>query len=145
MKKMIFPVMNGSNMDETESMWVEPAGSGEYVLLNSPFKAFGVNYQDRVAGFEHEGSLWFVRVVTRSGRSTYRLIRVGEPALFFECWTPLEKLGCSFEEGEGIYSVDVPPGADIYRVYEVLEKGEKLGAWEFEEASVGHMLNREAN
>ena len=48
--KMIFPLMDGSDSAETESMWVEPVGNDKYVVLNSPFEVFGINHRDVVRG-----------------------------------------------------------------------------------------------
>jgi Domain of unknown function (DUF4265) len=53
----------------------------------------------------------------------------------------LEKDGCTFEGArEKLLAVDVPPRADIYGVYALLQRGEDAGAWEFEEGHCGHPL-----
>ena len=50
-------------------------------------------------------------------------------------------------EGEQrpLFSVDVPPSADIYAVYEMLERGENDNVWIFQEgyahASQGAVVN----
>ena len=138
--KMIFPLMDGSDSAETESMWVEPVGNDKYVVLNSPFEVFGINHRDVVRGGMLDGVLHFVSVAERSGRSTYRLIRTGTDVAFSRSWDQLAKLGCTYEEGMGRYAVDVPGEADIYLVYETLERGQAEGVWDFEEAAVGHTL-----
>ena len=63
---------------------------------------------------------------------------VDSPA-FLESWKPLEKLGCTFEQGP-VVSVDVPEDANIYKVYDLLDAGERSGVWEFEEGHCGHLL-----
>ena len=45
----------------------------------------------------------------------------------------------SYEEGDAL-AVDVPPKADIYEVYSLLEAGEQNGVWEFDEGHCGHPL-----
>jgi hypothetical protein len=50
----------------------------------------------------------------------------------------LEDLGCTFEGSDAgerrLYSIDVPPEADIEAIYRLLESAEDRGEWEFEEA-----------
>ena len=59
--------------------------------------------------------------------------------MFARCWAPLEDLGCTFEEGT-VLAVDVPPSANIYDVYRLLDAGASAGAWDFEEGHCGHPL-----
>lgn len=54
-------------------------------------------------------------------------------------WSPLEALGCSYEEGP-VLAVDVPRCADIHAVYELLEAGASRNVWDFEEGHCGHPL-----
>ncbi len=82
------------------------------------------------------------------GHSTYRLIlRQGCDQQRFEAvWKPLEAVGCTYEGASPTYfTVEVPPTADIYEVYRLLEAGEVNGVWGFEEAHVGHHLRRPAD
>jgi len=79
------------------------------------------------------------------GHSTYRIFLLGDNGLdsagFHEHWAPLERLGCSFERATAhLFAVDVPPEADIHRVYELLETGEMARVWDFEEGHCGHSL-----
>jgi hypothetical protein len=106
----------------TERLWAEPLGLDRFRLRNSPFYAFGVSNEDIVLGKESEGQVQFRSAVFRGGHSTYRLKlqdRDLEAPSFMQAWAPLERLGCSYEEGP-VLSVDVPPSADIYTVYELL-------------------------
>jgi hypothetical protein len=56
-------------------------------------------------------------------------------------WNMLEKSGCSYESmtiklsigKRSLFSVDFPPSADIYEIYEILERGERDAVWIFQE------------
>ncbi len=125
----------------TETLWAEPVGGTRYRLRNSPFYAFGVSAEDIVFAKADSGVLRFHGVSIAAGHSTYRILRadVGD-ATFERLWRPLAELGCSYEEGK-VLAVDVPPNADIYQVYALLEAGEESGAWEFDEGHCGHALD----
>ena len=87
-------------------------------------------------------------VSERGGHSTYRIFLSNTETLkrFQEYWAPLEAVGCTLERAtERLFAVDVPPEADIYRVYDALTKGEAAGVWDFEEAHVGHVLKAQAH
>ena len=126
----------------TETLWARNVGPGLYQLDNSPFFALGVSYQDVVSAREEGGRLVFSHATARGGHSTYRvLLREPGRARLDELWSPLRDEGCTYEEGPGsLLSVDVPPGADIYRVYAILQAGEEAGAWTFEEGHCGHAV-----
>lgn len=142
--RVTFPLNPGDSTGlATERLWAESLGKGRYRLRNSPFYAFGVSNEDVVFCREEDGHTMFQRVLIRSGHSTYRLKLVNvsiRDRQFGEYWKPLESLGCTFEEGP-LLSVDVPPHADIFPVYALLEAGENCGIWEFEEGHCGHALN----
>ena len=83
----------------------------------------------------------FVSVHRHSGRSTYRIIleRDVDAGRFRDYWTPLERLGCSYEHASGrYYAIDVPEDSDIHAVYALLEKGVADNVWDFEEGHCGH-------
>jgi hypothetical protein len=125
----------------TERLWAERVGSGRYRLDNSPFFAFGVSYNDVVFAEDRDGQLFFTGVSTAGGHSTYRLKLAVKrtSANFNRHWQPLQRLGCSYEEGE-VLSVDVPVSADIYAAYQLLATGRSGGVWELEEGHCGHPL-----
>ena len=130
----------------TETLWARPLGDRLFELNNSPFYAFGVSYLDKVFAAEAgDGALEFSGVAERGGHSTYRVfLEEGVSSdQFEEYWKRLERLGCSYEGAkERLFSIDVPPAADIYQVYSILEEGEAAGRWDFEEAHVGHELKQ---
>lgn len=127
----------------SESLWVESLGHGRYRVRNSPFYVFDLSNEDIVRGREEDGSVKFEQVLIRGGHSTYRLRLLDhsiDSSEFSEYWHPLEKLGCSFEQGP-VLSVDVPSNANICKVYNLLEAGEKACVWEFEEGHYGHVAS----
>jgi hypothetical protein len=123
------------------------AQNGLYVLDNSPFYAFGISFGDVFSAMQKDGDLAFSDVISRGGHSTYRIkLPVGrEHAYFLEHWGELEQLGCTFEgssaNAERLYAIDVPPGVDVFKVYQVLEAKEQQGIWSFEE---GHYFDLQA-
>ena len=130
----------------TETMWAETVGENLYRLRNSPFYAFGVSAEDVVSAKLGGGLLIFSDVVQRSYHSTYRVFRLPQASdkSFRSYWEQLEELGCTYEQGdpEKLFAIDVPPQADIYSVYDVLERGEASEVWGFEEGHCGHTQQR---
>jgi hypothetical protein len=140
--RLVFPLEPDQwHGNATERIWAEPLGRDRFRLRNTPFYAFGVSSDDIVLGAESEGQVQFMSVVLHGGHSTYRL-RCKDRTLnaqFVQAWAPLQKLGCSYEEGL-VLAVDVPPRADICAVYDLLQAGEAAGVWDFEEGHCGHPL-----
>jgi hypothetical protein len=124
----------------TESLWAERVGTGRYRLKNTPFYAHGVSFEDIIFAEERDGELVFSRISTSAGHSTYRIMPTSPDRKGFEqYWNKIEELGCTYEEGP-VLAIDVPPETDIYKVYRLLEEGEKAGVWHFEEGHCGHPL-----
>lgn len=123
-----------------ERMHAIPRGDGRYVLDNSPFYVFGISYGDVFLADRMDGEMVFSGVESRGGHSTYRIrLPAGQNHEFFlRHWQQLEKLGCTYEGSSAnparLYSIDVPPGVDVFEVYRLLEEGEQQGTWVFEEA-----------
>src|SRR5437016_2012352 len=119
LEKVLFPLEPDAwHGHATETMWAELVSPGQFLLRNVPFYARGVSVEDVVhARFEGE-ALTFVGVAARGGHSTYRLFVDGgiESPAFRLWWKRLETLGCSFEQGDRLLAVDVPPSADINEV-----------------------------
>ena len=119
----------------------------QFEIHNSPFYAKGISYLDVVEAVDDEeapGHLHYARTIQGGGHSTYRiLIEKGQPS-FPSWWERLEDTGCTYEFTEEgahlLYAVDVPPKADIYTVYRILQEGEDLGVWTFDEGHCGHPL-----
>lgn len=126
--------------NHVESLWATPEGDGRYRLLNSPFYAYGVSFDDVVFAKKIGRRLFFHGLSTASGRSTYRLLlETARNKLqpIKARLSRLNELGCTYEVGP-VLALDVPPAADIHRVYRLLEEGEAKGLWEFEEGHCGH-------
>jgi hypothetical protein len=83
----------------------------------------------------------FIEVIERGGHSTYMVLIQPAETRIASYWSILKKLGCSYESAHIelsigrrlLYSVDIPPTADIHEVYETLERGEDQGVWIFQE------------
>jgi hypothetical protein len=125
----------------TERLWAESVGHGRYRLRNTPFFAFGISNGDVVFGKEDDGQIVFSGISIRGGHSSYRikLPSTIDRNEFLRFWGPIEALGCTYEEGD-VVAVDVPPSADIYAVYRLLEDGASAGIWDFEEGHCAHPL-----
>jgi hypothetical protein len=129
----------------TENLWAEELSSGKYRIKNTPFFVKGISFEDIVSSAVRDGTLTFEKVLISGGHSTYRIIlRDGiKHDAFVKSWMQIEKLGCSFESahfGYDICAVDIPSNVDIKLVYHLLEKGENLDIWSFEEGHCGHII-----
>ncbi len=116
-----------------------------FELRNSPFFAKGISYMDVVDAVEDPdcvGEFEYRRTLSASGHSTYRILAPKNSDLFAPWWAKLATLGCTYEySDEGsklLYAVDVPPAANVFEVYQVLEDGEAQSVWVFDEGHCGH-------
>jgi len=141
--KIIFDVdsVTSPDMATPESLWAKPNFDGTYILDNSPFFVYGVSYQDQVFAREIDRRLVFTGIAKRGGHSTYRVrLPKGQTHdCFMEHWPQFSEMGCTFEGTGGLrrlYSIDIPPSANVTKVYEKLERLEQSGVWEFEEGHV---------
>lgn len=128
---------------EVETMWAEPLGEDRYRLRNSPFYARGFSFLDVViAERQTDGFPIVRRLLLRSGHSTYQLFVSGgiDASAHFRSYAErLLGLGCTFERATAqLAAVDVPPEANIHKVYGLLEAGEQAGVWDFQEGHCGH-------
>jgi len=129
----------------TESMWASHLGHDRYRLENIPFYAYGVSYGDVIVAGQIQGQIVFRIVSHRGGHSTYRvfLYEGTTDEKFKRIWGELEQLGCTYEKAtDRLFAIDVPPQANIYEAYGILERGETSQAWDFEEAHCGHPLGK---
>lgn len=131
----------------TETMWAEKVDDDHYRLRNVPFYAYGISFNDVVAATGGPDGLGFKQVVERGGHSTYRIFLEEDVTIdsgrFREHWNPIEEAGANYERGtEMLLAVDVPPSADINRVYDLLEAGELACVWAFEEGHCGPTQRR---
>jgi hypothetical protein len=130
----------------SETLWASPIVGTEwrnFRIMNSPFFARGISYRDivKASALDNDFILDFKEVVERGGHSTYMILFKSTEARVGSYWNMLEKSGCSYESTSiklsigqrSLYSVDVPPSADIYEIYEILERGERDAVWIFQE------------
>lgn len=144
---MVSFVVNVEGNNLVERMHAVSEDDGTFVLDNSPFYAFDISFGDRFEAIKEDGVLTFSRIIARGGHSTYR-IKLPQNAkhdFFLQHWSSLEELGCSYEGASDdaerkLYSIDIPPGVNVFDVYRVLEKLECKDIWEFEE---GHYFRSE--
>jgi hypothetical protein len=124
-----------------ENLWVAELEHGKYRIENNPLYAYGLSYHDVVSGEpDQDGRLLFREVVIQGGHSNYRvLLRSGKTVEdFIKYWSPLGRLGCSYESSkdpEDVFAIDVPPQTDVNEVYKVLELGDQAGVWLFDEGN----------
>ncbi|MBG0808407.1 DUF4265 domain-containing protein [Methylosinus sp. H3A] len=109
---------------------------------NIPFFSKSVSLGDHLLVALVDNCLVIESVVERGGHSTYRIFieqRNDEATALLGL---LKDRGCDWEKtffrGGELYAVDVFPETDIHDVYQLLEIGQREGAWLFEEGYVGH-------
>ena len=129
---------------KAENVWAEDVGTEQYRIANVPFYFYDLSVEDIVTATPINGVLTFTRITSRGGHSTYRFLlseglTVKHPK-FLRYWKKLRDQGCTYESGRRWVAIDVPPKADIYKVYAALEEGEEDGVWSFEEAHCGHTV-----
>jgi Domain of unknown function (DUF4265) len=128
-----------------ETLWASPIVGTEwrnFRIMNSPFFARGISYRDivKASALDNDFIVDFNEVVERGGHSTYMILFEPTEARVGSYWNMLEKSGCSYESTSiklsigqrSLYSVDVPPSADIYEIHEILERGKRDAVWIFQ-------------
>jgi hypothetical protein len=143
--KIYFDLEEDWHGHKTESLWAERLDNGSFRLRNVPFYAKGVSCEDIIEVKKVDNLNIFNKVIKGGGHSTYRIIRHPKTSDedFIKYWTSLEKIGCTYEKGEGrLYAVDVPETTNIYDCYSLLTLGEKEDVWDFEEGHCGHSTNK---
>lgn len=126
-----------------ERLWAKELAPSRYQLRNSPYYAYGVSYEDIVSAVRDDaGELVYAGVTLRGGHSTYRIMLKCERTSreFEQQWARLQNIGCTYESRDKLLAVDVPPKADIFGAYKLLQEGEQVGLWTFEEAHCGHAV-----
>ena len=81
--------------NSAEILWATKLEGGLYRVENSPFFVKGLSFEDFVETKFADGTISFVKTVTYSGRSTYRIIRNegADEARFDNFWAPLKDEG----------------------------------------------------
>jgi len=112
----------------SETVWGELVVGNRAKIKNVPFFVEGVSFDDivlvrRIPGAA-EGMFEFDSVLSRSGHSTYRAVRLTASREFESHLDELTTIGCTFERAGRLYAIDVPPSCDIHAAYDVLTRGE---------------------
>lgn len=127
----------------SESLWAKNVENNHYLVMNVPFYLKGLSLYDIISVENKEDRLYFKSLIKMGDHSTYRIIlnNTTSEDIFEKYWKPLEEKGCTYEKAKNsFYAIDVPPFADIYKVYNLLENGERNSIWEFEEGNCEHTL-----
>lgn len=138
------PNEDGYPPSGAEWLWAERLPDGNYKIDNIPIYARNVSDSDVVSANSIDGVLEFDKVVERGGHSTYRVVLEKAASLedpeVLPYWRPMADLGCGFEgfAKTRLFAIDVPPEADITKVYAQLERGLQDNVWDFEEGMYEH-------
>lgn len=142
-KKVVFNYSDEySDELNLESIWVIPECQG-YKVDNIPFYVKGVALNDVINAEADEGGvLNYLNVIKPSGHSTVRLWfseKHQKDVLLMR--NILRAKGCESEQSElaRLVAVDIPPSVCYDAVREILDKQEKLGVLEYEEACLGFL------
>jgi hypothetical protein len=133
---------------ESEGIWVKfvrAVGDKAIVEVNNiPFFSKSISYFDRLIVTFSNNTATIDGIAERSGHSTYRVFVEYSDDRVSNMLEILKEKGCEWERagfrGGDLYALDIPPEANIYDVYELLEEGQKEGVWLFEEGYVGHPI-----
>lgn len=120
-----------------EHLWARAVGHDRYVIDNTPFFVRGISFGDVVDTERVSGHLVFRQLVEPSPHSTLRVILFRKD-LVARFRHQMRELGCATELSHvpGLIAIDVPPGVPLETVRQVLDAGEEVGDWEYEEAAV---------
>jgi hypothetical protein len=128
--KVAFRVVEEDGSVQVETLWATSLGDDLYKIDNSPFYAYGVSWEDVVLApvDPEEGCPTFVRVVSKGGNRTVRIIfdpPVQEGNESSRVLQGLVALGCTYEgANRGYMSVNVPPKLSLAAVRDYLVEQE---------------------
>jgi hypothetical protein len=127
----------------SEGVWAVPLGGGLYRVDNTPWFARRLACVDVVKELAgSDGVVWATRLVEWSGHLTVRVIPrragplAGELQPVIDAFAPL---GVSAESAQPAYQMiglDVPPGAPLLEVKNLLREGHEDGRWDYDEGCV---------
>ncbi len=137
--KVLF-VQQSNDSYETESLWCTRKG-GNYLIDNIPFIAKRIALRDtiKVEFDTDENVYYFDDFVEVSGNSTIR-VYVNSESSIEDIRKVLSDLGCESEVflGRRIIAINVPYNIDYTPVKRILDEGEKVGEWTYEESCLAH-------
>lgn len=143
--KIKVPLPKGEwHQGDAELLWAEPKGPGHFQLKNVPTFAKGISFGDTLeANVKDNPPIFTGNVSARGGHSTYRIYATKDrhDPRVLKLLEELQNMHCEIEVAtDTIIGVDVLPEADIYAVYDALEKAEQKGFIDFDEGHCGHKL-----
>lgn len=129
-----------------EGLWGSRQPSGNFILNNPPFFAFGLSNGDEVrTETDDRGLLWITERVVRGGHSTIRIIANSATDtpdhLLEEVFLPLGIDGESTPRFR-ILALDIAPEADVRAAKAVLRAGLDAGRWDYEESDITEEWDR---
>jgi hypothetical protein len=131
---------------ESEALWAEPVSNGLYRLDNTPWFIRDVAADDIVSAEpDEQGVMWFQSVRERGGRLVVRVIPRGDGPLrgdrraVIEAFEPLGVTGEGSATPVNLVALDIAPEAPLASIKALLQEGEDLGRWYFEEGSVSEV------
>ena len=136
----VFFELEDSDLGDAEVLWGRWTTPATVRLDNIPLLVFDVSMADVVRVTRDGDTLRFKVVSERGGHSTYRvMLERAEEASTLDRLREIIVLGCGYEHlTPRFLALDVPPNVDVFRVYDLLERGLEQGAWTFEEGHCGH-------
>lgn len=120
-----------------ERIWVLPRADGTYEIDNIPFFSYDVAMGDVVRAEEDGGDIYFEQLVQASGNSVIR-VNLPNEAELLRLHADLRALGCTCESFGTLLAVNVPAEVAYDPVFRLLQDGEDLDRWGFEEAVLCH-------
>ena len=124
-----------------ETLWAKPLGNDRFQIANVPLFAEGINFGDVVlVCSDGDMGLTVRSVVERSGHRTVRVTVSMESSslrLFLESLVLL--FGVNIEGlAQGIYAIDVPPGANLLALHQLLDATDGVGTNKAEDSKSLH-------
>lgn len=125
--------------EEIESAWAKRKGN-YFVLDNILFYAKEFSLGDIIETVVKDGELYANRLIEESGHSTIRVFLSNENKVS-KLREDLEHMGCSSEVSNisKLISVDIPRNVSYSSIIKFLDKGEKQGEWEYQEACISRL------
>lgn len=124
-----------------EWIWAEPLGNNLYRLRNSPFYAIGYSFLDTVKGTKEDNNIFVHKKIKSSKHSTYRVAFYNKNIPtedYLKYINALLELGCTYESHGILFAIDIPPHANIGKIYKILLENENKEIWGFQEADYSH-------
>jgi hypothetical protein len=138
--KVRFPFATSEGDEEIETMWTVERPDG-YEIDNIPFYVKELALGDVVSVQpDTDGVLRYSRLVRPSHHSTIRLWFADEHDVD-RIRAELQQLGCPSELSDlpRLVAVDIPPNVPYAWIKTVLDRGEREGTFEYQEACLGFL------